>query len=120
MAITLGKDCTIVLAGHVIASARNVTISESARTIDVNAYGSRYAAVYSTGYDCSVSIELNDPNDIGNIGFLLLHTGQRFTVNGGAMGFSFQAVCTGITETDPLSDAVSCTIEAKMTDPRLR
>lgn len=119
MAITLGKDCTIRLGSGVVASARNVVLSESARTIEVNAYGSRYAAVYSTGYDCTVQVELNDPADLGSA-FSRLHAGTRFTVVGGAANFSFQAVITGITESDPIDGVVSCTIEAKMTDSRLR
>lgn len=119
MAITLGKDCTIILDGGAITSARNVVLSESARTIEINAYGSRNAAVYSTGYECSVQVELNDPSELGSL-FRHMHEGTRFTVNGGAGGFSFQAVITGITETDPLDGVVSCVIEAKMTDSRLR
>lgn len=119
MAITLGKDCTIMLDGGLILSARSVTLSESARTIEINEYGSRYNAVYSTGYDCTVSVELNDPADLGSA-FARLHTGTSFTVFGGAAGFSFQAVVTGISESDPLDGAVTCTIEARMTHPTLR
>lgn len=119
MAITLGKDCAIVLDGGVVLSARNVTLSESARTIDVNEYGSRYSAVYSTGYDCTVSVELNDPVDLGTA-FARMHTGTSFAVQGGAAGFAFQAVVTGISESDPIDGVVSCVIEAKMTHPTLR
>lgn len=119
MAITLGKDCVIRLDGGVVASARNVVLTESARTIDVNAYGSRYAAVYSTGYECTVQVELNDPAQLGSA-FRRMHAGTQFTVDGGASGFNFQAVITGITESDPLDGVVACTIEARMADPRLR
>lgn len=119
MAITLGKDCTITLDNGQVASARNVTLSESARTIEINQYGSRYAAVYSTGYDCTVSVELNDPADLGSA-FSRLHSGTSFTVNGGAAGFAFQAIVSGITESDPIDGVVTCTIEAKMTHPSLR
>ena len=118
MAITLGKNCTINVGGS-IASARNVVLTESARTIDVNAYGSRYAAVYSTGYECSVQVELNDPAGLTGA-FSSLHTGERITVSGGAANFSFEAVVTGITESDPLDGVVLCTIEARMTHPGLR
>lgn len=118
MAITLGKDCTISLDGGYIASARNVTLTESARTIDVNAYGSRYSAAYSTGYECTVSVELNDPAELGSA-FSRMHTGTPFTVYGGVSGFSFLAVLTGISETDPIDGVVTCTLEARMTDPRL-
>jgi hypothetical protein len=118
VAITLGKDCSIMLDGGQIFSARNVTLTESARTIDVNAYGSRYAAVYSTGYECSVSVELNDAADLGTA-FQKMHTGGTFTVNGGAAGFSFLAVMTGISETDPIDGVASFVLEGRMTDPAL-
>lgn len=118
MAITLGKDCSIVLDGGQILSARNVTLTESARTIDVNPYGSRYAGVYSTGYECSVSVELNDEADLGTA-FQRMHTGGTFQVTGGAAGFSFLAVMTGISETDPIEGVSTFTLEGRMTDPRL-
>jgi hypothetical protein len=118
MAITLGKDCSIALDGGVILSARNVTLTESARTIDVNPYGSRYAGVYSTGYECSVSVELNDAADLGTA-FTRMHEGGTFTVNGGSGGFSFLAVMTGISESDPIDGVASFVLEGRMTDPRL-
>ena len=118
MAITLGKDCFVSLGGGTVLSARNVTLSESARTIDVNPYGSRYAATYNTGYDCTVSVELNDVAGLGTA-FEKMHTGGTFQVFGGAAGFSFIAVMTGISETDPIDGVATFTIEGKMTDPRL-
>lgn len=118
MAITLGKDCSIMLDGGYIASARSVTLTESARTIDVNPYGSRYAATYSTGYDCTVSVELNDVSGLGTA-FEKMHTGGTFEVFGGAAGFAFLAVLTGISESDPIDGIATFTLEGKMTDPRL-
>lgn len=120
MAITLGKDCTIILDGRRVGSARNVVLSESARTIDVNAFGSRIAAVYSTGVDCSVQIELNDPVDVGTLAFLYMHTGKDFQVSGGTGGFVFDAVLTGITESDPIDGVVTYQLEAKATLKGLR
>jgi len=118
MAIALGKDCTVSFAGSTIYSARNVTLTESARTIDINPYGSRYAAVYSTGYECSVSVEFNDGDDLGSA-FSLMHTGGTFQVAGGQGGFSFIAVMTSITETDPIDGVATFVVEGRMTDPRL-
>jgi hypothetical protein len=118
VAITLGKDCRITLDGGTIASARNVTLTESARTIEVNPYGSRYAATYSTGYECTVSVELNDSADLGTA-FQKMHTGGTFQVSGGAAGFSFLAVLTGISETDPIDGVATFQLEGRMTDPRL-
>lgn len=117
MAIQLGKDCSISLDGGEIVSARNVTFTESARTIEINEFGSRYNAVYSTGYDCSVSVEFNDAGDLGSA-FSRLHTGTAFNVSGS--GFGFQAIVVGITRSEPIDGVVTCTIEAKMTHPSLR
>ena len=118
MAITLGKDCAILLSGNRIQSVRNVTLTESARTIDVNAFGSRYAAVYSTGYDVSVSVELNDAADLGNA-FGHLHAGTTFQVSGGAGNFNFLAVMTGISESDPIDGVATFVLEGRLTDPRV-
>lgn len=118
MAIALGKDCSIFVGGNV-ASARNVTISESARTIDVEAYASRYVEVYSTGYDATVSVELNDSADVGGM-FSSLQAGTQITVSGGTGNWSFPAVVTGISETFSVDGVATFTVEAKMTRSGLR
>lgn len=118
MAITLGKDCMIQFAGIFPFGVRSVTLSETARTIDVNAYGSRYVSVHNTGFDCSVSIELNDNAALG-LAFQHMHAGTTFKVQGGASGFSFLAVMTGISESDPIDGVATFTIEAKMAFPDL-
>lgn len=118
MAITLGKDCSISVGGN-IASARNVTISESARTIDVEQFGSRVNAVYSVGYDATVSVELNDSADANSL-FSGLQDGTEITVSGGTGGWSFPAVVTGISETFSVDGVATFTIEARMTTTGLR
>lgn len=118
MAITLGKDCSVSLGGN-IASARSVTIQESARTIDINAYGSRMAEAYSVGYDATVSIEFNDSADVGTA-FTNCEAGTSIGVSGGSGGWSFQAVITGISETFSVDGVATFTIEAKMTRGGLR
>ena len=117
MAITLGKDCRISIGGDV-TGVRNVTLTESARTIDINPFGSREASVYQTGYDCSVSVELNDSAALGSA-FSSMHNGTPVQVSGGAGSFSFLAVITGISESDPVDGVATFTIDAKMTDRSL-
>lgn len=119
MAITLGKDCFISLGGGTVLSARNVTLSESARTIDINPFGSREVVSYSTGYECAVTVEFNDSSDLRGA-FAYMHTGQSFTVSGGAGAFAFQAILTGISESDSIDGVATFTIEAKMTMRGLR
>ena len=118
MPITLGKDCKISCAGTELAGVRNVVLSESARTIDVNPFGSRYVGVYSVGYECAVSIELNDSDDVAGA-FQFMHAGTPFEVKGGASGFAFTAILTGISESAPIDGVVVYQIEGRMTDPRL-
>jgi hypothetical protein len=118
VAITLGKDCSISVGGN-IASARSVTISESAKTIDINAYGSRVSEVYSVGYDATVSVELNDSAD-ASVLFSDLQDGTQISVSGGSGGWSFVAVVTGISETFSVDGVATLTIEAKMTRSGLR
>ena len=116
MAITLGKDCSISLGGN-IASARSVTLTHTARTIDIEAFGSREVQVYNTGYDATVSVELNDGDDVDAS---LLQEGSVITVSGGSGNWSFPAVVTGISETFSIDGVATFTVECKMTRPGLR
>lgn len=112
MAITLGKDCTVSCGGTIV-SARNVTFSATARTIEIEEFGSRAAAVYSVGWDGSVAIEFNDSSDLGGV-FDALQYGEVLTVSGGAGGWSFPAIVTSISETDPIDGVATFTVEAKL------
>ena len=118
MAITLGKDCSISVGGN-IASARSVTITESARTIDIEEFGTRQSTVYSTGYDASVSVELNDVSDASSL-ISSLQNGTSITVSGGTGGWSFPAVVTGVSETFSIDGVATLNIEAKMTTTGLK
>lgn len=118
MAITLGKDCTVTI-GENIVSARSVTISESARTIEINEFASRDVAVYSTGYDATVSVEFNDETDASGL-ITSLQSGGEISVSGGAGGWSFTAVLIGLSETASIDGVATFTAEAKMTRPGLR
>lgn len=116
MAITLGKDCTVSVGGN-IGSARNVTFTGSARTIDIEAYGARASEVYSTGYDLSISFEFNDSADLS---FSQLLNGTEIQVSGGAGGWSFPAVVTGISESDAIDGVATFQVEARLTRSGLR
>jgi hypothetical protein len=118
VAITLGKDCTVSAGGN-IASARNVTWQQTARTIDIEEYGSRFASVYTTGYDISVSIEFNDGADAANM-LTSLVEGTTIQVSGGAGAWSFPAVVTSISESDPIDGVATFTVEARVTRANLK
>ena len=118
MAITLGKDCTISI-GSTIASARNATLSYSVRTIDVEEYGSREAAVYPVGVEATVSVEFNDTADLTGT-YSLVTAGTPITVSGGAGSWSFLAVITSISESDPIDGVATFQVEARLTRAGLR
>lgn len=118
MAITLGKDCTISVGGT-LTGVRSVTLSQTARTIDIDEYGTRYASVYSTGRELSASIELNDDQSLSAL-IDSLENGTDITVAGGVGGFSFPAVVVGITENDSVDGVVTFTVEARLTRQGLR
>jgi hypothetical protein len=118
VAITLGKDCSISIGGN-IASARNVSLSYSVRTIDVEEYGSREAAVYPVGVEATVSVEFNDTADLGGV-YGMVTAGTPITVSGGAGAWSFLAVITSISETDPIDGVATFNVEARLTRAGLR
>lgn len=118
MAITLGKDGSVSI-GSAIVGVRNVTFSSSARTFDIEEYGSRFSSVYSTGRDGVVSMECNDDASIGAIA-TALNNGNEVTVSGGSGGWSFPAVITSLSETAAVDGVVTFQVEARMTKGGLR
>lgn len=113
MAIMLGKDATLSVGGNVVG-VTNVTWSQSARTIEINAYGERKSEVYQTGYDATLSFEVNDSQSLSAIN-TAMQDGTVVTVTGGSGNWSFPAVITSISETDPLDGVITFSVEAKMT-----
>lgn len=118
MAITLGKDGSVTI-GSAIVGVRNVTFSSSARTFDIEEYGSRFSSVYSTGRDGVVSMECNDDTSIGAIA-TALNLGDEVMVSGGSGGWSFPAVITSLSETASVDGVVTFQVEARMTKGGLR
>ena len=118
MAILLGKDCAVSVGGNV-ASARSVTFQMAAKTIEVEEFGERAAAVHSVGWDATVSVEFNNGSDLGNI-MMMLMNGSTLTVSGGAGGWSFTAVPVSISETDPVDGVATFTVECKLARSGLR
>ena len=116
MAITLGKTATLTVGGA-IASIRNVQFSASARTIDVEEFDVRASAAYSIGYEASVSFEALDSSDID---ISKLTQGTLVAVSGGNAGWSFDAIVTSISESNPLDGVTSYQVECRLTRSGLR
>lgn len=60
MAISLGKDCSIAFGGIPVPGVRDVTVDLSVSSIQVDPFGSRANASYSTGYSYSVTVDTID------------------------------------------------------------
>jgi hypothetical protein len=118
VAILLGRNCAVSVGGNV-ASARNVTFTMQAKTIDVEEFGERAAATHSVGWDATVSVELNDASDLGSIMNSLM-AGTTMTVSGGAAGWSFTAVPVSISENDPVDGVATFIVECKLARAGLR
>jgi len=118
VAITLGKDCAITV-GNSIVSARSVTLDYTARTIDVEPYGSRVDAVYPVAYTGTVTVEFNDSSDLAGI-YDAIVDGSEITVSGGAGNWQFPAVITRASESDPIDGVATFSVEARMTRQNLR
>lgn len=118
MAITLGKDASVSVGGSIVG-VRNVQFSSSARTIDVDEYGSRFVSVYQTGRDGSLSMEVNDNASLSSI-LTALNNGTEVTVSGGVGAWSFPAVITNISESAAIDGVVTFQVEARLTKSGLR
>lgn len=116
MPITLGRTATLTVGGA-IASIRNVQWSAAARTIDVEEFGVRAAAAYSTGWEGAVSFEALDSSDIA---ISTLTNGTLVAVSGGNAGWSFDAIVTSISEANPLDGVTSYQVECRLTRSGLR
>jgi hypothetical protein len=118
VAITLGKDASISVGGN-ITGVRNVQLSTSARTIEIEEYGSRFASVYSTGREATLSMEINDDASLSTL--VTYHNdGTLVTVSGGVGSWSFPAIISSISETASIDGVVTFQVEAKMTRSGLR
>jgi hypothetical protein len=116
--ITLGKDCAVSIGGNVIG-VRSVSASATTRTVDLDEFGSRYVSVYPTGRDAVLSVEVNDTGSVGAM-FAAIASGQELLVSGGAAGWSFTGVVTGISESTTVDGVATFTFEVRMTKSGLR
>ena len=113
MAITLGKD-TSVSVGGTLYSARNLSISYSAKLVEIEAIDSFAVGSIATGYDASMSCEINDPAEAGG-SINAIVAGNSISCGGGAAGMGFTGVITSVTESAAVDGVATVVIEAKQT-----
>jgi hypothetical protein len=114
VAIQLGKDCVISVDGVTLVGVRAVNVQRTARTIDVDEYGSRQATVYPTGFETSVSIEFNDIDGC-NLAKDGIIEGLKFSlISVGGSGVAIPCVVTSFAESQPVDGVVTYTVEARL------
>lgn len=105
MAISLGSQFTLSIAGSTVAGVRDVTISETASELTFQPYGSRTSFTYTTGCAVELSFETIDDGWFST-GVTLLGNGQQtpvvITAPGGGTAWSFNAVVTSMSDGQPL------------------
>lgn len=108
MAISLGRDFTLSVAGGTVAGVRDVTISETATELTFQPYGSRSSFTYTTGYAVQLSFETIDDGWFAT-GNTLLESGEQtpvvITAPDGGTAWAFNAVVTSMTDGQPLDGA---------------
>lgn len=105
MAISLGSQFGLSIAGSVVAGVRDVTINQTTTELTFQPYGSRASYTYTTGYAVELSFETIDDAWFST-GGTLLESGEQtpvvITAPGGGTAWSFNAVVTSITDGQPL------------------
>lgn len=105
MAILLGSQFGLSIAGSVVAGVRDVTINETTTELTFQPYGSRQSFTYTTGYAVELSFETIDDAWLAT-GGTLLESGEQtpvvITAPGGGTAWSFNAVVTSMSDGQPL------------------
>ena len=105
MAISLGREFTLSIAGSEVVGVRDTTVNETANEITFQPYGSRQVFTYTTGYSVDLSFETIDSAWFAT-GGALLESGEQtpviITDTASSTVWSFNAVVTSISDGQPL------------------
>lgn len=117
MAISLGREFTLSIAGSTVAGVRDTTVNETANEITFQPYGSRQVFTYTTGYSVDLSFETIDSAWFAT-GTALLESGEQTTViitdTASSTVWSFNAVVTSISDGQPLDGVRSVQTTLKL------
>lgn len=101
MAISLGRDCAISFGGVPVPGVRDVTVDLSTSSIQVDPFGTRANASYSTGYSYSITIDtIDDAAATTAAGFAVSGETVSVTATGLPSGLVF--IVTAVGDAQPL------------------
>ncbi len=117
MAISLGREFALSIAGSEVAGVRDTTVNETANEITFQPYGSRQVFTYTTGYSLELSFETIDSAWFA-AGVALLKSGKQapviITDTASSTVWSFNAVVTSISDGQPLDGVRSVLTKLKL------
>jgi hypothetical protein len=117
MAISLGRDVVVTWDGVTVPGVRDVQVSVAGTTREITPFGSRHTFSYHTGYSVSISIDtIDDAAATTAIAAAIAGTEIAVVTN----GYSFSAVVTNVSDSQPLDDARVWSIQMTKTQAGLR
>jgi hypothetical protein len=117
MAIYLGRDAYVTWDGVAVPGVRDVQVSVAGTTREITPFGSRATISYHTGYSVSITIDtIDDAAATTAIAAAIAGTEIAVVTN----GYSFAAVVTNVSDSQPLDDARVWSIQMTKTQTGLR
>ena len=117
MAIYLGRDAYVTWDGVSVPGIRDVQVSVAGTTREITPFGSRATISYHTAYGVSITIDTIDDAAATTAPAAALAGTEIAVVTN---GYSFSAVVTNVSDSQPLDDARVWSIQLTKTQAGLR
>ena len=117
MAISLGRDTVVTWDGVTVPGVRDVQVSVAGTTREITPFGSRATISYPTAYVVSISIDtIDDAAATTAVAAAIAGTEIAVVTN----GYSFTAVVANVSDSMPLDDVRTWSIQLTKTQAGLR
>ena len=117
MAISLGRDAVVTWDGVTVPGVRDVQVSVAVTTREITPIGSRATISSPTAYVVSISIDtIDDAAATTAVAAAIAGTEIAVVTN----GYSFTAVVANVSDSQPLDDARTWSIQLTKTQAGLR
>lgn len=119
MGLSLGKDCAIAFAGVPVPGVRDVTIDLQVSAIQVDPFGTRAQASYSTGYGFVLNVETID-EDAAITAEALAISGETVAVTATGLPSGLVFIVGGVSDAQPLDGMRAYSISLSLSMDGLR
>ena len=117
MAISLGRDAVVTWDGVTVPGVRDVQVSVAVTTREITPFGSRATFSYPTAYVVSIAIDtIDDAAATTAVAAAIAGTEIAVVTN----GYSFTAVVANVSDSMPLDDVRTWSIQLTKTQAGLR